>query len=242
MSKYLLSYEDASLGYGDRIILRDVNLVFKKGDFISIVGANGTGKSTLIKSTMRRELLLSGKMSRDSSLEFVGYVPQRHGLKSHFPISAFDVALMGTFRGCRFFSSPGEPEIEKTRAALSRVGLTGMEGKLYRELSGGQQQRILIARALVTGTSLLLLDEPCVGMDLPSEIETLELIKKLNSDEGISVVMVTHALDRARIASQVAILTGGSLVIGPGDEMLSNESLSHIYDIPASYFVNRREL
>jgi len=225
-----------------KVIVKDVNLLVKKGDFIAIVGANGSGKSTLIKSSMKSGILLGGTIKRSSSLDFIGYVPQRHGLKSHFPLTAFDVALMGSFKSCHFLASPGKSEIEKTKVALKKTGLSRMNGRLYRDLSGGQQQRVLIARALVTASPLLLLDEPCVGMDLPSEIEILELVKRLNSEEGIAVVMVTHALHRAKIASQVAILNKGSLTLGERDEMLDETKLSHIYGLPTSAFAGRGEL
>jgi len=229
----IVNWKNVSLGYRESVVLSDVNLPVKKGSIVAVVGANGSGKSTLLKSVLDSSLLLSGEVLKGAGLKAIGYVPQRHALKAHFPLKVLDVVLMGTYHRCTMAGSPSKKEINSSREALDRTGMLDKEHLFYRDLSGGQQQRVLIARALAVSSPLMFLDEPCSGMDLPSENEILELLQKLNSEE-LSVVMVTHSLKIASIAAEVAIIHNGTLVFGEVSEMLSFENISKLYDIPAS--------
>jgi ABC-type Mn2+/Zn2+ transport system ATPase subunit len=231
----LIAFRGATLGYGHRVILRDVTLELYEGDFLGIVGPNGAGKSTLVKNMLRLLRPLSGSVTvgKGSSPLRFGYVPQRETVDTIFPLQVREIVAMGRYGRVGLLRRLGRADWAAVEQALARVGIADLARRGYGELSGGQRQRTLIARALAAEPDLLILDEPTNGMDLSSEHALLELVRDLHDGSRLTVVLVTHLLNNvANYAQRIAIITGERLGVGPRDEMLTGERLSALYGVP----------
>jgi ABC-type Mn2+/Zn2+ transport system ATPase subunit len=189
----LLALRGAAVGYGRRPLLEGVELEVEPGDYLGLVGPNGGGKTTLLRTLLGVVPLLRGRLERRPGLK-VGYVPQRTRLVPIFPMSALEVVRQGGM-GC----ATGFPHCLRAAdraaslASLDRLGMAAAAGQGFAALSGGQQQRVLIARALVRQPELLVLDEPTDGMDVPSEHDLLDFVGELN-DGRTAVILVAHEL------------------------------------------------
>lgn len=186
--------EHVDLGYENQDAVIDLSLTIDPGDYLCIVGVNGSGKSTLIKGLLGLLAPTAGTLTVAEELRRggIGYLPQQTAAQRDFPATVREVVLSGTLsrRGNRPFYSQSEKRLAKQ--SMERLGITELEGCCYRELSGGQQQRVLIARALCATEQMLILDEPITGLD-PSAIQELyRLIRDLNREDHITIVMVSH--------------------------------------------------
>jgi ABC-type Mn2+/Zn2+ transport system ATPase subunit len=150
-----------------------------------------------------------------------------------FPIPVAEIVLMGRYGRLGAVRRPGRWDREAARGCLALVGIEELARRDFSELSGGQRQRVLIARALATEPDVLVLDEPTHGMDLPSETGLLELLRRLQAERGLTVVLVSHLLGSvADSAQRIAIIAGGRLEVGTREEMLSAERLTQLYGVP----------
>jgi ABC-type Mn2+/Zn2+ transport system ATPase subunit len=224
----------AAVGYG-RPILQGIDLEISRGDFLAVVGPNGGGKTTLLRTLLGSLPPLAGRREAAPSLR-VGYVPQREAVDPLWPLSAGDVVLMGRVRR----AGPGRPlgraDREQARLALERVGLADLWRRSFRTLSGGQRQRTLIARALAAEPDLLALDEPTSGMDPAAELAAMDLLRDLHRG-GLSVVMVSHRLEAvANYAARLAFVDQEQRLwrVGTLAEMLRPEALSTLYGRPVT--------
>lgn len=178
-------------GYEDNIVLEDVNLEIKKGDYVGIIGANGTGKSTLIKLMLGLLQAKVGTVIRNE--RNVGYVPQIGlAVKGDFPATVMEVVMLNLYGSIGLLKRPKKEHVKMAEQALETVGMLDYKNRLIGKLSGGQQQRVLIAKSLVNNPDILILDEPVAGIDAKSEENLYQLLKRLNSENGITIVMVTH--------------------------------------------------
>ena len=198
----IIKCEHTDFGYENHDAVIDLNLEIYPGDYLCVVGENGSGKSTLIKGMLGLLKPTGGSLSVADELKRggIGYLPQQTAAQKDFPATVQEVVLSGTLsrRGNRPFYSQAERKLAAHN--LERLGIEHLKQKCYRELSGGQQQRVLIARALCATEQLLILDEPITGLD-PSAIQDFyHLIKKLNKEEGITIIMVSH--DIGNVISQ----------------------------------------
>lgn len=188
-----------TMGYENTLALKDVSFQVDKGDFLSVLGANGSGKSTLLKSILGLLPVKPGAVTYGDGVKSteIGYLPQQTVVQKDFPATVWEVCLSGTLnsRGILPFYSPKEKELAKNNLAM--LGIEDLRRKSYRDLSGGQQQRVLLARALCATKKLLLLDEPVTGLDPIITGEFYDIIAKINREEGIAVIMVTHDMDGA---------------------------------------------
>jgi ABC-type Mn2+/Zn2+ transport system ATPase subunit len=207
----LIRVERADLGYPGRVVLRDVSLELRRAEFVAVLGANGSGKTTLLRSLLGFLPPLGGRIERAPQLR-VGYVPQRETLDDLYPVTARDVALMGTFGDVPFWRRIGARERARARAALDACDATEFERMRYAELSGGQRQRVLIARALATEPHILLLDEPTAGVDQVAEKVILGVLGRLRSERALSIWMVTHHAEAARGAVDRAVIVASGCV------------------------------
>ena len=198
----IIKCEHTDFGYENHDAVIDLNLEIYPGDYLCVVGENGSGKSTLIKGMLGLLKPTGGSLSVADELKRggIGYLPQQTAAQKDFPATVQEVVLSGTLsrRGNRPFYSRAERKLAAHN--LERLGIEHLKQKCYRELSGGQQQRVLIARALCATEQLLILDEPITGLD-PSAIQDFyHLIKKLNKEDGITIIMVSH--DIGNVISQ----------------------------------------
>ncbi len=193
-----ISARNVSFGYGGPPVLEDATFVVEQGDFVSIVGPNGGGKTTLLRLILgllqpdQGELLVNG-CPPARARPVIGYMPQQANLDTSFPMSVLDIVLMGRLAPGMaprpFFSRTDRDVATET---LRTLGLEAERHRSLAELSGGQRQRVLIARALACRPEILLLDEPTAHLDLHLEDEFLEILKTLN--KHMTVVMVSHDL------------------------------------------------
>lgn len=198
----LLKCEHVDFGYENQDAVIDVSLEVNTGDYTCIVGENGSGKSTLMKGILGLLKPTEGKIEISEELKKagIGYLPQQTAAQKDFPATVFEVVISGCLgkRGNRPFYSPKEKQTALSN--LERLGIADLKKSCFRDLSGGQKQRALIARALCATDKLLILDEPITGLD-PSAIQDFyNIIRKLNREEQVAILMVSH--DMANIVRQ----------------------------------------
>ena len=228
----LVTFDHATLAYGRRVVLSDLSFQIPDGDFLGLVGPNGAGKTTILRAILGTLDPSAGAVTRQSNLRF-GYVPQRDQVDYGFPLRVLDVVLMGRYDRVGIGRRPREDDRARALAALDAVGIRELAMEPLTRLSGGQKQRTLIARALVGEPNLLVLDEPTTGMDLVSTTQILGLVRELHERTGLTVLMVSHALNEiANYVTRIALVQEGSFRIGAVDEIVNERTLSELYGIP----------
>ncbi len=198
-----LSVRGATIGYGRRPVVRDADLAVDLGEAVALLGANGSGKSTLVRGILGLADILSGHVDvlgehvehgASAAASLVGYVPQRHSVSGAVPSTAAEVVGSGLLASRGFWRPPRRGDRARVLAALDEVGLADRARSQVAELSGGQQRRILIARAIVSGPRLLVLDEPTAGVDRVSTEALVHTLGELKAS-GRALLIVTHDLD-----------------------------------------------
>ena len=228
----LVTFDNATLGYGRRVILSNLTFAVPEGDFLGIVGPNGAGKTTLLRAILKTLKPLSGSVTHAPKLRY-GYVPQRDQVDYNFPLKVVDVVLMGRYDRIGLARRPSAADREMAMHALSHVGILDLANQPLNALSGGQKQRTLIARALVGEPRVLILDEPTNGMDLVATTQILGLVRELHERDGMTVLMVSHALNEvANYVERIALVMNGGFRIVTVDEIMSSSVLSDMYRIP----------
>jgi zinc transport system ATP-binding protein len=197
MSDSIVEIKNVFFSYNGRQVLQDVNLDVRKGDFIAMIGPNGGGKTTLLKLMLG---LLKPSMGSVSVLgmppqkasHHIGYVPQEVHRNRSFPITALDVVLMGKLEPGKRFSRNAGADRDAAMTALEKLGMAAFADRRIDAFSGGQRQRVYIARALVSGPELLLLDEPTAGIDTKGQTDFFRLLKDINRE--VTILVVSHDL------------------------------------------------
>jgi manganese/zinc/iron transport system ATP- binding protein len=231
---HALETHDLSVSYRGKPVLHGVDITVPSGSLTGVMGPNGAGKSTLLKAVMgvvpadTGWVKLLGKPLREV-LGRVGYVPQRESVDWDFPVTVFDVALMGTYGGLGWFGRPGKAERKRASEALEQTGLADLAGRQIGELSGGQQQRTFLARALAQQAEVYLMDEPFAGVDAATEKTIVELLGQMR-DAGKAVVVVHHDLQTApRYFDRLLMLNGRVVAHGPAAEVFQRRILEDTY-------------
>ncbi len=216
----LIRCEDVSIGYEGQTVVRDLNFSIEAGDYLCIVGENGSGKSTLVKSLLGLKGVEKGRIIYGDGLRKneIGYLPQQTEVQKDFPASVYEVVLSGRLnsRGLKPFYTG----TDKKQAAekMELLGIRDLENQCFRDLSGGQKQRVLLARALCATRTMLLLDEPVTGLDPLVTAEFYQLIRRINRESGIAVVMVSHDIESAvEDATHILHLQEKMLFFGTAD-------------------------
>jgi manganese/zinc/iron transport system ATP- binding protein len=232
--KPALETHDLSVSYRGKPVLHGIDIEVPGGSLTGIMGPNGAGKSTLLKAIMGVIPATTGWVKiLDRPLAhvmgMVGYVPQRESVDWDFPVTVFDVALMGTYGELGWFGRPGKPERARAMEALEQAGMSDLADRQIGELSGGQQQRTFLARALAQQAQVYLMDEPFAGVDAATERTIIDLLGKMR-DGGRTVLVVHHDLQTAsRYFDRLLLLNGRVVAHGPVGEVFRRETLEQTY-------------
>ncbi len=225
----LVKFKNCSLGYGNKVVLNNINFEIFKNNFLGIVGPNGVGKTTILKSLLGIIKPINGALIKKNNNYKIGYVPQRGYLDPIYPLTTSEVVLMGRYQLIK--SKVRNVDIEKVKDALKYVGIESLKEKLYRELSGGQQQRVLIARALVIEPEILILDEPTNDMDIKSQKNILDILMKLHKEKNITIILVTHLLNEIlSYVNKVFLLKQDGYIYGSKEDIINDKNLSKFYN------------
>lgn len=222
----LLTCQDVALGYEGRSVVEGLTFSLHAGGCLCIVGENGSGKSTLVKTILHLMPPLAGKILTGDGLKQneIGYLPQQTAVQRDFPASVREIVLSGCLGRCGLRPFYNKDEKELAKANMERLGISHLVKRCYRELSGGQQQRVLLARALCATRKLLLLDEPVAGLDPKAAADMYALIEKLNKEDGITVIMVSHDMIGAmQYASHILHISHKRLFFGEKDAYLASD-------------------
>jgi len=235
-----IEVKNLSFSYGDRPVLHDISFKAEKGEFLSILGPNGVGKSTLFRCVLgllsgyTGQVLVDGIDSRTFSVReaarHIAYIPQ----SSHpiFNYSVFDIVLMGRTSGLSTFRSPQRKDAQICRWALDKVGISQLSDRCFHRLSGGEQQLVLIARALVQKAPILMLDEPTANLDFGNQLLVLEQARNL-AREGYTVIQTTHHPEQSYMFSDriLTIQKGRVLTEGKPQEVLTEDTIRALYGV-----------
>jgi len=224
--------DDVTLGYAGTPVLRHVSFAIEAGEFCALLGPNGAGKTTLFRGVLGLIPVLAGRIDYgfDRRASPPGYVPQKEALDPIFPVTAHEVVLMAAAAR----NGPLRPISRQQRRlateCLARVGLASAADQPFWTLSGGQKQRVLIARALAVEPRVLLLDEPTAGVDPTAEAAITDAIARLNRDQALTVVLVSHHLRLVRQVAQSAIwVDQGAATKRSASELFAENGLLDVF-------------
>jgi manganese/zinc/iron transport system ATP- binding protein len=226
--------DQLTVNYDQTLVLWNITCSVPAGKLVGIIGPNGAGKSTLLKALLGMvrpasgRVLLLGKPYKHMRQK-IAYVPQRSSVDWDFPLTAFELVLMGRYRKLGFFKRPKAADRQAALRALELVGMLSFAHRQISQLSGGQQQRLFIARALLQDAEIYLMDEPFAGVDMATEKEIMSIVDKLRA-EGKTVLIVHHDLSTVDAYFDWAIMLNTSLVAcGPVSEVFHAENVLRAY-------------
>lgn len=205
--------KDLSIGYDGRAILSDISFSVNKGDYLCVIGENGSGKSTLMRTLLHLQPPVRGTIAFGDGVESdeIGYLPQQTVVQKDFPASVREIVLSGCQNRCGLRPFYTREEKKLAERMMEKLQISHLAKRCYRELSGGQQQRVLLARALCATKKILLLDEPVSGLDPTATEEMYRLIQKINREDHITIIMISHDI-KAAAASATHIMRIGKTV------------------------------
>jgi len=218
-----LTCQNLCVGYDGKPVLQDLSFQVFAGDYLCVVGENGSGKSTLMKTILGLQPPVSGRILTGDGLRKneIGYLPQQTMVQKDFPASVREIVLSGCQGRCGSRPFYNKEEKQLALDAMDKMQITQLAKRCYRELSGGQQQRGLLARALCATRKMLLLDEPVSGLDPKVTAEMYALIEKLNCEDGITVIMISHDIAAAVQYASHILHIGDTVFFGTKDAYLN---------------------
>jgi zinc transport system ATP-binding protein len=225
----VIKLENVTYRYNSDLVLEDISFKADEGDLLGIIGPNGAGKTTLFSLILGLLEGYQGKITlfdedirnNRKVLKKIGYIPQKNIIDQGFPATVEEIVSLGVFE---------RKTKDKIISAIKTVGLLEQKHKRIGDLSGGQQQRILIAKALVNEPQLLILDEPTTGIDLETQNKFYALLRKLNSENKITIILASHDLDAInKLANKIACINRKMSFHGDAREFFGNEQLLKSY-------------
>ena len=231
-SEWVLKGERLTLGYGRRALFNDLSFEVTHGEILGIVGPNGCGKTTLLRTMLGLLKPLAGQVERRPGLS-ISYVPQRERIERIIPVTVHEVVLMGPGAKAPALQRIRSNERDAADRALALLGIESLGGNLFRNLSTGQQQRVLLARALAIEPDVLVLDEPTVGMDVAGETAIIDFLGDLNRRRRVTILIVTHLLPIVlNLASAIMLMASSGILQGAVDEVMHENRLTALYGVP----------
>lgn len=235
----MLEFNNIACGYNKTPVYKGIDFKVSPGDVVCIMGRNGIGKTTLLKTILGNleilegSILLNGKdilsYSNKERAQNIGYVPQSH--VPPFPYSVIDVVAMGKAPYLSIFSAPGEADYRQAVNVLEKIGIGYLQDKIYTEISGGERQLVIIARALIQNPKILIMDEPTASLDYGNQVKIINIIKEL-AKEKMSVIMTTHHPEQAfECADLVVTMTDKKVICGQPAEILTDGLMEEIYGV-----------
>ena len=235
-----MKVENLSFAYGDHAVLHEVSFSVEYGEFLSVLGPNGVGKSTLFRCMLGLLAPSSGLVQVDGRsvadlsardlAHTIAYIPQSHNPVFNF--SVYDMVLMGTTAQTGGFASPGKRQRALADQALSRLGIEHLADRGYGSISGGERQLVLIARAIAQQAKILMMDEPSANLDYGNRMRVMQTVQGLTRD-GYTVIQTTHDPDQAYLYSdKILALQGGRVAaFGTPKETISSSLISALYGV-----------
>jgi zinc transport system ATP-binding protein len=217
--------QNVSFGYEGHVVVHSLNFTVEAGDFLLVAGENGSGKSTLVKGLLRLLAPMGGTVDfGEFKKARTGYLSQQIAAKQDFPAGVLEIVLSGNLgkKGLwPFYSQADKREAEEK---LNLLGIADLKNDCFRELSGGQQRRVLLARSLCAADELLVLDEPFAGLDPLISAELYSLLKKINREMGMTIIMVSHDIPAVDCATHVLHLQKQQVFFGSMEEYRASET------------------
>lgn len=243
-----INIEDLEFSYNGRPTLKNMNLKVNRGEFLSIIGPNGSGKTTFLKCMNRILHPKSGsilidkdelhKLHREEIAKRIGYIPQAE--RGTFPTTVFDTVLMGRKPHIKWI--PGSNDLKIVSDVIEMLGLKDFSMKNINELSGGQRQKVIIARALAQQPKVLLLDEPTSSLDLKHQLEVLDITRE-QANNDVTVIMSVHDLNlAARYSDKILMMKDGEIFQGGGTEILTPENIEPVYGVSVDVIQNSGQI
>lgn len=228
----MIGLTDASVRFGSRAVLDRLTFSVAAGKSLAILGPNGRGKTTALRALLGFQKLDAGTRTAPA---VVGYVPQHASTTQSYLV--LDVVVMGRAASLGLFGQPRQEDFAAAREALERVGATRFAGERFDRLSGGEKQQVLLARALATGSQVLVLDEPGAALDLHNQERLLQLLGQLRQPRNRTILFTTHDPNHALAAADEALLMmpDGETVQGLVEETIAPHLLERLYGVPMRF-------
>lgn len=221
----LIKFDNVRIGYVNKVICNNINLEIEDGDYITVFGENGSGKTTFLKTLVGIIPELKGKIIYDKSIDTksIGYLPQSINVRSDFPASAFEIVLSGCIKRLKFRPFYTKKEKDFAKDVMQIFNISRLAGRPFRELSGGQQQRVLLARAYCSMKKILVLDEPFTGLDPYSVKQLILTLDELNK-QGITIIIVSHLVNAAlECSKKIVKISKDETFVGTPEEYKRKE-------------------
>lgn len=242
---HTIELKDLTLGYGERILFADANIGFGWGEFTALVGRNGTGKSTLLRTIAALTRPLSGQIIIDGRplsdmtareiASRISFVSTEEVRITNMKVA--DVLALGRAPYTNWMGTLGREDREKVTESLALVGMTGFAHKAMDTLSDGERQRVMIARALAQDTPIILLDEPTAFLDLPNRYEICLLLRELAHKQGKSIIFSTHDLNIAlELCDTIAMIEGGRFYYGTAQKLIAQNEIQLLFEGTSLWF------
>jgi len=225
----IVKIDSAGFRFGDNWIFRKYSLNVMSGEIVAILGPNGRGKTTLLKSICGLLKLREGRMQVHGE---IGYVPQ--GTEAAFSYTVIDMVLMGRARHVRLFDVPNAHDIAVANDAITSLGIDHLKDRPFNRLSGGERQLVLIARALASECEILILDEPAAALDFHNQNVVLTTLREVSREHSLTVILTTHYPQHAEhLADKVLLMhTPEHYQFGASEEVMTEENLQVLYSLP----------
>ena len=235
-----IKIEDLRFAYGSHEVLKGVSFDAEYGQFISVLGPNGVGKSTLFRCMLGLQVPSGGTVTVDGRdiatmtpaelARAMAYIPQSHN--PIFNYSVLDMVLMGTTSQLGRFAAPGKAQMKMAEAALERMGITHLRDRGFSHISGGERQLVLLARAIAQQAKILVMDEPSANLDFGNKLRVMKTVKGLTED-GYTIIQSTHDPDQAYLYSDkiLALHAGQVLAFGSPWDVMNQDLISKLYNV-----------